>query len=243
LMDAGSLQTTVITTDGQPCWPHTAAGYWLAVGQRLDVVVAIPTEPGAYPVYAVVEGDSMDAHVLQSVLVIVVGGPEHIPANGAFSTTPSQAPGMLRGDFETSLRAWTPLPPASPTVTFALNLTGDNGFMSIDKRSWQLPPEAAVFVPNPHPLLVRTGDRVCILLRNFNADSHPFHLHGHHFEVTRVGERAFKGAMRDVVIVEPGECAEVEICFQATNPGVWPLHCHMSYHLAAGMLTTVEYTA
>jgi hypothetical protein len=23
--------------------------------------------------------------------------------------------------------------------------------------------------------------------------------------------------------------------------GVWPFHCHMSFHLGAGMLTTVEY--
>ena len=62
-------------------------------------------------------------------------------------------------------------------------------------------------------------------------------------QVRRIGAVDFVGAMRDVVIVDPGDCAETQICFQANNPGVWPLHCHMTYHLAAGMLTTVEYAA
>jgi FtsP/CotA-like multicopper oxidase with cupredoxin domain len=59
--------------------------------------------------------------------------------------------------------------------------------------------------------------------------------------VTSIGGRQFRGANRDVVLVDPGECATTEICFQAENKGVWPMHCHMSYHLAAGMLTSVEY--
>jgi hypothetical protein len=55
-----------------------------------------------------------------------------------------------------------------------------------------------------------------------------FHLHGHVFEVTAIGGVEFRGANRDSVIVDPGECATTEICFEANNPGVWPLHCHMS---------------
>ena len=119
--------------------------------------------------------------------------------------------------------------------------SGDNGFKGINERSWQLPPEVPDYSPNPHPLVVQSGDRVCIVVRNLNADSHPFHLHGHHFEVVRIGDVEFRGAMRDSAVVDPGECAEIEVCFDATNVGIWPLHCHMTYHLAAGMLTTVEY--
>ena len=70
--------------------------------------------------------------------------------------------------------------------------------------------------------------QVCILLRNFNSDSHPFHLHGHLFEVVRVGDVEIKGAMRDSAIVDPGECSVMEVCFEADNPGVWPIHCHMT---------------
>ena len=39
----------------------------------------------------------------------------------------------------------------------------------------------------------------------------------------------------------PRHRQSAKICFDANNPGIAPLHCHMLYHLAAGMLTTVEY--
>lgn len=122
-----------------------------------------------------------------------------------------------------------------------ISAQGDNGFKGINEQAWQLPPEVPSYTPNPTPLLVETGQRVCISIRNLNADSHPFHLHGHHFEIVRIGDEEFRGAMRDSAVVDPGNCAEIEVCFDASNPGVWPLHCHMTYHLAAGMLTTVEY--
>jgi hypothetical protein len=35
--------------------------------------------------------------------------------------------------------------------------------------------------------------------------------------------------------------ASVSIQFDADNPGVWPLHCHILYHLEAGMFTVVRY--
>jgi hypothetical protein len=33
----------------------------------------------------------------------------------------------------------------------------------------------------------------------------------------------------------------VQGAFDANNPGLWALHCHLLYHLAAGMFTTVLY--
>ena len=122
----------------------------MAVAQRLDIVVAVPTEAGAYPIFAVVEGDGMDMHVKQSVLVLVVGGPARVPPPGTYSAVPASAPGMMRGHRELGLRAWSPLlPPARPPLHFELNLTGDNGFMGINEAAWQLPPEVPRYTPNP----------------------------------------------------------------------------------------------
>ncbi|HAT63921.1 MAG TPA: copper oxidase, partial [Flavobacteriaceae bacterium] len=47
------------------------------------------------------------------------------------------------------------------------------------------------------------------------------------------------GARRDTVLVQPNTTIKVQ--FDADNPGVWVLHCHNLYHLAAGMLTTIEF--
>ena len=31
------------------------------------------------------------------------------------------------------------------------------------------------------------------------------------------------------------------VAFDADNTGVWPLHCHLLYHLDTGMFTVVKY--
>jgi FtsP/CotA-like multicopper oxidase with cupredoxin domain len=33
----------------------------------------------------------------------------------------------------------------------------------------------------------------------------------------------------------------VVVAFDANNPGLWALHCHLLYHLEAGMFTTLRY--
>jgi FtsP/CotA-like multicopper oxidase with cupredoxin domain len=52
------------------------------------------------------------------------------------------------------------------------------------------------------------------------------------------GERLL-GAVRDTVLVTPGR--RVVVAFDANNPGWWALHCHLLYHLEAGMFTTIKY--
>ena len=71
--------------------------------------------------------------------------------------------------------------------------------------------------------------------------SHPMHLHGHSFQVIDINGRALNGALRDTVLVTPG--TSVTVAFDANNPGLWYLHCHVLWHLAAGMATLVQYDA
>jgi FtsP/CotA-like multicopper oxidase with cupredoxin domain len=65
------------------------------------------------------------------------------------------------------------------------------------------------------------------------------HLHGHVFQVVAVNGVEYNGPMRDTVLVGGG-CQSVKICFDALNAGVHAFHCHMSFHMAAGLMTTVE---
>ena len=44
--------------------------------------------------------------------------------------------------------------------------------------------------------------------------------------------------MRDTVIVPPG--AMVTVAVQFDKPGDWYLHCHHLYHMAGGMMTSVQ---
>lgn len=71
---------------------------------------------------------------------------------------------------------------------------------------------------------------------------HPIHLHGQRFLVDTIDRRANPyPAWRDTVMVPAG--SEVTITIEATNPGTWLFHCHISEHLEAGMegmLTVTE---
>jgi FtsP/CotA-like multicopper oxidase with cupredoxin domain len=68
---------------------------------------------------------------------------------------------------------------------------------------------------------------------------HPMHLHEHEFQVVEIDGKRFPGAVRDTVLVPPGR--RVVVAFNANNPGLWALHCHLLYHLEAGMFTTLRY--
>ena len=58
-------------------------------------------------------------------------------------------------------------------------------------------------------------------------------------ERVEIDGKRFAGAVRDTVLVPPGR--RVVVAFDANNPGLWALHCHLLYHLEAGMFTTLRY--
>ena len=89
------------------------------------------------------------------------------------------------------------------------------------------------------PLAIAKGERVELIFVNQTPMSHPMHLHGHEFQVVEIDGKRFAGAVRDTVLVTPGR--RVVVAFDANNPGLWALHCHLLYHLDAGMFTTLRY--
>ncbi|CAF3352797.1 unnamed protein product [Rotaria socialis] len=81
---------------------------------------------------------------------------------------------------------------------------------------------------------------VDILLVNQDDGEHPFHLHGHNFWIIATSdypqaEQLYSTAylQRDVVSVPASGWAKVR--FLANNPGVWLLHCHIEWHMDAGL--------
>jgi CopA family copper-resistance protein len=86
------------------------------------------------------------------------------------------------------------------------------------------------FSENPPPYSFRTGERVRITLINDSMMTHPIHLHGHFFELVHgpVGHMPRK----HTVNVAPGGKVSFDITAEA---GDWAFHCHMLYHMHAGM--------
>lgn len=89
----------------------------------------------------------------------------------------------------------------------------------------------SVLYPTIESLVAKQGDRVRIRLANVMMNSHPIHLHGHEFLVTRRGARKLPSSAQYTevtVTVAPGETRDIE--FIADNPGDWAFHCHKSHH-------------
>ena len=91
----------------------------------------------------------------------------------------------------------------------------------------------------PPQVRVKLGQRVALKFVNQTPMAHPMHLHGHSFQVVEINGQAIKGALRDTVLL-PGR-STVTVVFDANNPGIWYVHCHVLWHLAAGMATLVQY--
>jgi FtsP/CotA-like multicopper oxidase with cupredoxin domain len=219
----GELDGELIAVDGFAVEPIQGRSFPVAVAQRLDIRVSLPSGAGAYPVLAKVEGERNRTGV---VMVAADAPVSRIPD---VADTPSPA---LTLDLERSLRAEKPLAPRKVDRVHTLNLTGEMaGYIwSINGVAWS---------PDVPPLPVAEGERVELVFVNQTPMPHPMHLHGHEFQVVEIDGERFSGAVRDTVLVTPGR--RVVVAFDADNPGWWALHCHLLYHLDAGMFTTIKY--
>jgi len=114
---------------------------------------------------------------------------------------------------------------------------------------------------------VDLGKTYELVLQNYPAcngacETHPYHLHGHHFWVVGTWPGEFNGTLphegsggtayrRDTIQLigegdmhRPGErrgCGFTVLRFKVTNPGAWAFHCHAEWHYVMGM-SLVFYT-
>jgi FtsP/CotA-like multicopper oxidase with cupredoxin domain len=222
-VDLGEREGELIAVDGFAVAPVAGKRFPIAVAQRLDIRMAIPNRAAAYPVLAILEGENK-----QTGIVLRAG---NAPI-ARLSDTAAVSSSALTLDLERRLRAVAPLAPRTADRRHTLNLTGN-----MAGYAWSL--NNVVWTPETPPLPVAQGERVELLFVNQTPMPHPMHLHGHEFQVVAINEQKFSGAVRDTVLVPPGH--RVLITFDANNPGTWALHCHLLYHLATGMFTTLRY--
>ena len=75
--------------------------------------------------------------------------------------------------------------------------------------------------PGPPPTRCsrpRPDKRYRLVMTNKSGDNHPVHLHRHTFEVTKVGDKATAGVMKDTINMT--RFSTVEIDFIADDPGL-----------------------
>jgi CopA family copper-resistance protein len=85
------------------------------------------------------------------------------------------------------------------------------------------------------PIQLRLGERVRFVLINDTMMEHPIHLHGLWSELEN-GHGEFN-PYKHTIIVKPAE--RVSYLVSADTPGHWAYHCHLIYHMEAGMFRSV----
>lgn len=219
----GGVEGTIVAVDGDPVHPIVARRFPVAEAQRVDVILNMPAGGGSLPIVAQREGDRQRTGIILATPRASIGKLAAIASHPA---------GPVDLSLEQQLRAAQPLHPrpADRRHRVTLNGTMSPFRWSIDGAAW----------PHPKRLPVTTGQRVELDMVNLSQMAHPMHLHGHHFQVTALNGKAIAGAMRDTVLVPAN--GTVRVAFDANNPGKWLFHCHNLYHMAAGMMTEVDYT-
>lgn len=125
------------------------------------------------------------------------------------------------------LRSTSPVGDATPARSITLHLTGN-----MERYIWSFD---AMKFSDAAPLRFENGERVRITLVNDTMMTHPIHLHGMWSDIENAdGEFQVR---KHTVVVQPAQTVSYRIT--AGPNGRWAYHCHLLYHMEAGMFREV----
>ncbi|KAF1835885.1 hypothetical protein BDW02DRAFT_267828 [Decorospora gaudefroyi] len=107
-----------------------------------------------------------------------------------------------------------------------------------------------IYGENTNAFVLAQNQVIEIILNNDDPGKHPFHLHGHAFQVitrspddagfydpANTPEPPSTPMRRDTILVRPN--GHTVLRFRSDNPGVWLFHCHIEWHVASGLVATI----
>ena len=151
---------------------------------------------------------------LQQMDMNMVMYPEIVDSNKAIVTLNYA---MLKAPQKTTL-------PVGPLREMTFELTGN-----MNRYVWTLNNKT---ISESDKILIKQGENIRIILYNNSMMRHPMHLHGHFFR-TLNGQGDY-APLKTVLDIMPMETDTIE--FHASEKyGDWYFHCHILYHMMAGM--------
>ena len=123
----------------------------------------------------------------------------------------------------------TVLPSHAPVRELHFELTGN-----MNRYVWSMDNKVLSEVDK---ILIKKGEIVRITLYNNSMMRHPMHLHGHDFRV--INGQGNYAPLKNVLDIMPMETNVIE--FEANAEGDWFFHCHILYHMMAGMNRVFSY--
>ncbi|RYD47012.1 MAG: hypothetical protein EOP85_06280, partial [Verrucomicrobiaceae bacterium] len=235
----------IVAADGPPVKPIHVIRLLTGMAETYDVIVKIPGS-GKWEVRATAQDGSghasiflgggethqaadiprpdnydMDSHLMAAMEEMDMDGDDEETAEEAERPLPPYA--RLRSPVATDF------PPSLPRRTIELRLTGD-----MERYIWSFNNKTFA---EEGTIPIKEGEVIRMEFINDTMMHHPIHLHGHFFRV--LAGQGRDAPMKHTIDVPPMGKRTVE--FRADNPGDWLLHCHLLYHMHAGMTRIFAY--
>jgi FtsP/CotA-like multicopper oxidase with cupredoxin domain len=116
-----------------------------------------------------------------------------------------------------------------PTRRLDIHLTGN-----MERFMWSMDGKKLSEAPEPYRLA--RNERVRMRLINDTMMTHPMHIHGHFWQLVN-GQGEFQPSKHTIRVL-PGSYVDLDMTADA--PGDWAFHCHLLYHMHAGMMRVVK---
>lgn len=149
-------------------------------------------------------------------------GVDHSSHENSSSITTTLNYGMLKSPENTEL------PTDASVKELQFQLTGN-----MNRYVWSMDDKV---MSETDKIPVKKGQILRITLYNNSMMRHPMHLHGFDFRV--INKNGAYSPLKNVLDIMPMETNLIE--FQANTEGDWFFHCHILYHMMAGMNRVFE---
>lgn len=261
------LQMTVVAADGQPVEPVPVDEFRIGVAETYDVIVA-PRADRAFTIAAEPldrTGFALATLAPRAGMRGVVPAPRRRAlltmadmgmAHGPSGVHPAHhdgygLPGLPAGDWETGVPGggWADADTPYGHKALAYKDLRYDGVQKDQRRPGREivvrlggNMERYIWTLNGNtyrdsgPIRMTYGERVRLTFINDTMMAHPMHLHGMFVQLEN-GQPMSRLPNKHTVIVAPGDTWSVLLT--ADEAGEWALHCHLLYHMMAGMMTEV----
>ncbi|PMD30444.1 multicopper oxidase [Hyaloscypha variabilis F] len=252
---------TVTANDFVPIQPYTTKVVTLGIGQRTDVLVTANAgnAQSAWWMRSNISAPCTEANQPNALAAIYYDKAvtTQAPTSTAWNVPD---PGTCANDDLSltvpyySIAAATPSTTKTMVIDYIINATG-SFLWTLDGTS------ARVNYNNPVLLLAEQGNltypeewnvknfgtntTVRVVINNPSPAAHPMHLHGHNMQILSEGAGDWDGSSvgnannpqrRDVQLVRAG--GHFVMQYSLDNPGAWPFHCHIAWHVSGGLYST-----
>lgn len=259
------LKLKVIAADGQPVEPLDVDEFRFGPGETYDLLVtpeedktytfvAEPIDRTGFALGTLAPSQGMRGEVPtqrpRTLLTMADMGASHSPEQ-ANTNEHAGHQGHVAVDYETGVKGsgWVENNAPAGTVVLKykdLRFLGNQAESKAPEKEIQVTlngnMQRYIWMMNgkkfseSEPIKLKYGERVRLKFINQTMMAHPMHLHGMFVQLEN-GQPANKLPNKHTIIIAPGDTYSALLT--ANEPGEWVFHCHLLYHMATGMMTSV----